>query len=968
MKDDLYSALQYLRSGRTQEARQILVAFIETNRKNPHAWFLLSFAVKNKEHKRDCLQRVLEIDPNHVKAKKRLAGLGSSDALVSTSIEQLPNNVNQLTQFNSPRTNTLPSNESNIERPVLDDVVEKWFSVLSFRERTILENLYLNTDRFSIEAVGRITSVSTEKVKQIHQRAIDKLLEAASSDPLILELVKFLCDSDEFATDAEVEVKLRNQFEVHEIDPIGVFHLISTMPMRRKRVHSQKVAFNTPKDKSLVSEKTSVTIQLTEVPEHPVAVQQNPFSGTEDKTPISALNLSKRSYNALQRASVKTIGQLIALYPEDIWEVRNLGVKSIKEISSHLQDYLRQNSVTLTPTQISRGEQKKQVVEIELLHIQEKKEQSKVKAYKDKFIPLLQDKTPIASLNLRRRTYNAIFRSEISTINQLVALSPKELWRIKNIGEKSVREIEKRLDAYLHEYKETDIEQNTTSRDTEDVKPIPVIDRNLLKAVAAVQLTKIPVTRLGLSQKEHSHLVRLGISSIGQLLDSFQESMPEDTVIEQLNRYLAWFAEQSETAQESEIKNIGLSPLYQIDLAQITIETLFDQWLGILKGRARQIVSWRFGLHDEPLTLQQIGEHIQVTRERVRQIEKRALSYLRSHYEYQKSTQLRPFLVFLHQLFFDHGGLLSQSEIIELLEKEGVVRLGNINPLGVFLLISELDEQFSFYKSEEFAALSTYSVDTISQVQGCYKDILSKRLTGISRSTLLKDFRKSSVYQELESALPEEFFQACLRVHPEIERLKSGLYSLSKASSKRLGAIVTAMREMGEPAHYSVIAEKTNALLPAEEQFTERALHAKLGQHPDVFVWTRLRGTYGLKEWGLEQGLSYVDAIEKILLEENRPLTFEQVIQRLPKYREFFDEGSVIITLGTHEKFKNFSNNTYGLSHWNTSKSEFDFGDMFGEQLAQRQLELDRRNNNAAIDTQSEVEKIRRIGLDFFTS
>jgi Tfp pilus assembly protein PilF len=70
MKDDLYSALQYLRSGRKQEARRNLLNFIQTNPKNPHAWFLLSFAVKNKEHKRDCLQRVLEIDPNHVKAKK----------------------------------------------------------------------------------------------------------------------------------------------------------------------------------------------------------------------------------------------------------------------------------------------------------------------------------------------------------------------------------------------------------------------------------------------------------------------------------------------------------------------------------------------------------------------------------------------------------------------------------------------------------------------------------------------------------------------------------------------------------------------------------------------------------------------------------------------------------------------------------------------------------------------------------
>jgi RNA polymerase sigma factor (sigma-70 family) len=51
--------------------------------------------------------------------------------------------------------------------------------------------------------------------------------------------------------------------------------------------------------------------------------------------------------------------------------------------------------------------------------------------------------------------------------------------------------------------------------------------------------------------------------------------------------------------------------------------------LDVLDDRERQIISLRFGLdRDEPHTLEEIGEHFHVTRERIRQIETRAMSKL----------------------------------------------------------------------------------------------------------------------------------------------------------------------------------------------------------------------------------------------------------------------------------------------------------------------------------------------------
>ncbi|MDD5089753.1 MAG: sigma-70 family RNA polymerase sigma factor [Candidatus Wallbacteria bacterium] len=61
-----------------------------------------------------------------------------------------------------------------------------------------------------------------------------------------------------------------------------------------------------------------------------------------------------------------------------------------------------------------------------------------------------------------------------------------------------------------------------------------------------------------------------------------------------------------------------------------------DKALKTLSPKEREVIIWRFGLNDgEPLTLEEIGKKLAVTRERVRQIEDKALKKLRrlSHRE-----------------------------------------------------------------------------------------------------------------------------------------------------------------------------------------------------------------------------------------------------------------------------------------------------------------------------------------------
>jgi RNA polymerase primary sigma factor len=64
--------------------------------------------------------------------------------------------------------------------------------------------------------------------------------------------------------------------------------------------------------------------------------------------------------------------------------------------------------------------------------------------------------------------------------------------------------------------------------------------------------------------------------------------------------------------------------------------------LGLLNPREREVLEMRFGLNDgQDHTLEEVGQHFGVTRERIRQIEAKALRKLRHP---TRSRQLRDYL------------------------------------------------------------------------------------------------------------------------------------------------------------------------------------------------------------------------------------------------------------------------------------------------------------------------------------
>jgi RNA polymerase primary sigma factor len=141
-----------------------------------------------------------------------------------------------------------------------------------------------------------------------------------------------------------------------------------------------------------------------------------------------------------------------------------------------------------------------------------------------------------------------------------------------------------------------------------------------------VQLSREP-TNAELAQQ-------MGVSEAA--IEQIQDALQREPV--SLERPLS---QEREGTLEDVIEAVAATPL-----EEATAELLRDDLsnaLQVLPPREREIITLRFGLKGEPpLTLEEVGKHFNLTRERVRQLEARAMSHLR------ESPEMRSLVEYLH--------------------------------------------------------------------------------------------------------------------------------------------------------------------------------------------------------------------------------------------------------------------------------------------------------------------------------
>src|SRR3954447_9905483 len=90
----------------------------------------------------------------------------------------------------------------------------------------------------------------------------------------------------------------------------------------------------------------------------------------------------------------------------------------------------------------------------------------------------------------------------------------------------------------------------------------------------------------------------------------------------------------------------------------------------IEREREREIIARRFGLFDRKETLEQIGEMLGITRERVRQLEKSVMTRLRAAAEQGSLPHVADFQAKVSELLKNNGDVARVSELTSQLSAE----------------------------------------------------------------------------------------------------------------------------------------------------------------------------------------------------------------------------------------------------------------------------------------------------------
>ena len=135
----------------------------------------------------------------------------------------------------------------------------------------------------------------------------------------------------------------------------------------------------------------------------------------------------------------------------------------------------------------------------------------------------------------------------------------------------------------------------------------------------------------GYSQEEIAEKMEMPVERVREIMKISQDPVSLETPIgEEEDSHLGDFIQDDEASQPSEEASYTL------------LREQLEEVLSTLTPREEQVLRMRFGLVDgKPHTLEEVGKEFDVTRERIRQIESKALRKLRHP---SRSKKLRDFL------------------------------------------------------------------------------------------------------------------------------------------------------------------------------------------------------------------------------------------------------------------------------------------------------------------------------------
>ncbi len=324
----------------------------------------------------------------------------------------------------------------------------------------------------------------------------------------------------------------------------------------------------------------------------------------------------------------------------------------------------------------------------------------------------------------------------------------------------------------------------------------------------------------------------------------------------------------------------------------------------IEQDREKEIISRRFGLNGPKETLEQIGEMLSITRERVRQLEKAILIRLQISAEDGQIPGLANAEKLLIRSLTEMGRV---ARISALADKVYGRETTTTERTGIYFIatfsknLSVVEENDRYYASVGIAE---------------YGDSREIRTRVDEIIKLIRENKEPMTVDELDEKLDYEhpdYITALMSISKLLATL-NGLWGLAKWPSvnpKNIrDKIFVILEAKKEPMHFSDIANAISKSNFKRKNVTIQAIHNELIKDSRFVLIGR--GIYALSSWGYRKG-TISDIIRSVLQKADGPLTREEIVRQVLRVRKV-KETTILLNLQNRELFKKVDRNSYTLA------------------------------------------------------
>lgn len=336
-------------------------------------------------------------------------------------------------------------------------------------------------------------------------------------------------------------------------------------------------------------------------------------------------------------------------------------------------------------------------------------------------------------------------------------------------------------------------------------------------------------------------------------------------------------------------------------------QSFISEYLQSLKPRDKQVLMARYGLEDgTEQTLEQIGKKMNLTRERVRQIEKESLRKLETA---PLGANLKNAVELIFQIIEEHGEIMREITLLDALLVAGS---NEVNRRAV-LFILQVVPRFSLFPGDEKYHRAWYVAgfdwETVAKISTAGSAVFEQAQKPQKRDAVLRAVREK-LGQDIINA-SDEVLENYLSLAVIFARNSFGEWGLTawpEIKPRDIGdKAFLVLQHHGKPEHYAQIAEMIN-----KQSFDRRLAH-KETVHNELIKDERFvlvgRGIYALKKWGFQKGV-VAEIIVAVLREASSPLSRDEIVSRVMKQR-LVKKNTIIVGLANRKLFKKTEDNKY---------------------------------------------------------